>query len=102
MIVEKCSVIPIEQLRQLIRDGIDDLPVWLELRGKPDQDGVCACTHEAAVIQDYGNRNDRVVLTSGTYKLSSYNRSWRLWYACGTDTPADKDAPWKDPSVSGK
>ena len=100
--MEHCQMISLEDLRAMQRQGdaFQPIPVWIEVNIRyykhshvgwfPLAPGVLTVFYDTA-----GKENaDVFVEGGGTHELLSYGKSWRLWYACGTERPAC-DEPWQ-------
>ena len=98
--MDRCRLISIEELRewQKQQEAFQPLPVWLERNARYSHGG-CWKQFEATVIESLDDDDDpedasAYFLGGPTFKIQSYNKSWRLWYAFGPERPAF-DEPWE-------
>ena len=92
--MDRCRMITFEQILewQKQQEAFRPLPVWLE-RNPRYFHGRKLLHYEPVVIESFDedmSLEDASAYLSGgpSYHILSYNKSWRLWFACGTEQPA--------------
>ncbi len=99
--MERCRMVTYEQLLewQKQQESFQPLPVWLE-RNERYTHGEHWPHFEPTVITSFDEDIDELedasayMLGGPSYEIRSYNKSWRLWFACNAEIP-DFDAPWE-------
>lgn len=98
--MEHCQMITYEQLLEWQKqEAFQPLPVWLE-RNKRYFRGEYWQPYKPDVIEYFDDNFDELedaaayFSDGASYEIRSYNKSWRLWYACGTELPAFNE-PWQ-------
>lgn len=98
--MDRCRMVSFEQLLewQKQQEAFQPIPVWLERNERYSNGGYWKHLEPVAIVSFDENLDleDASVYFSGgpNYEIGSYNKSWRLWYACGADIPAC-DEPWE-------
>ena len=98
--MEHCRIITFEEMQAMQKQGdaFRPFPVWVEANMRyvhhpvywmPLAPAILSVFYEAS---EDGNA-EVYVEGGGTFELLSYGKSWRLWYACGTERPSC-DVPW--------
>lgn len=96
----QCKMIPFEQMLEWQKqdEQFQPLPVWLEYN-KRYKEHIKVKFEATAIIGIDGQEDfedpDVYMENGAALELTSYNKSWRLWYACGAEIPAFDEELWE-------
>lgn len=99
--MEHCRLITLKELKEMRKQGdaFRPFPVWVEKNMRyvhhptywmPLAPAILSLFYDAPKDENV----EVFVEGGGTFEWLSYGKSWRLWYACGSERPAC-DVPWE-------
>ena len=99
--MEHCRLITFNELKEMRKQGDAFRPflVWVEKNMRYVHHPTYWMPLAPAILSIFYDapKDENVevfVEGGGTFEWLSYGKSWRLWYACGTERPAC-DIPWE-------